>query len=162
MPKPRQISSHLFYGFCAIVLIFICPIPSARAPVWDVTVMDQAGNPLPNVLVRESYQNYSAETIGHEEDRYTDAQGDVHFAAKRIYAPFRIRLAVTAFSVLGGAHASFGPHSYVTAFSGANTGDDARGGHLYAWEGSPTHETSRLVLGSSVPTQPQIPANRAR
>ena len=118
------------------------------APDWSACVIDESSRPVPGVLVRESYQNYSAESEGHEEDQYSDANGCVHFASKSISASLLRRLIAIAHSGMAGVHASFGPYDYVTAFRGGARGDDVRGGYDYAWTGSPPHVDSSLVLRS--------------
>jgi len=119
---------------------------SLDAPSWDVYVFNESNHPVAKILVRESYQNYSAELHGHEEDLYTDETGHVHFSPKSIRVPLLVRLGVMALSATGGVHASFGPQSYVTAFRGEERGDDVRAGNLYRWQGSPSQVVSHLVL----------------
>jgi hypothetical protein len=111
-----------------------------------VCVVNPSNYPVSGILVRESYQNYSAESEGYEENMYTNAQGCVHFPAKRTRASALRRAAAILASATGGGHASFGPYSYVTAFSEGNRGDDIRGGYEYAWQGSPVQERSILIL----------------
>ena len=122
------------------------PLKSQSAPDWTVRVVDESNAPVSGVLVRESYQNYSAEWSGHEEDQYSDSRGCARFAPKMIRSSLLKRLAVTITSALGGVHASFGPYDYVTAFSGNLRGDDVRGGLEFAWKGTPSHVDSLLTL----------------
>jgi hypothetical protein len=76
------------------------------------------------VLVRESYQNSSAESRGHEEDQFSDANGCIHFAPKLTKASALRRAIAIAVSGLEGVHANFGPYAYVTAFRGSATSGD--------------------------------------
>jgi hypothetical protein len=124
------------------------PVTTLSAPLWSVCVVDEANNPVARVLVRESYQNYSAEMQGREEDLYTDTRGCVRFPAKSVRSSLMKRLTVFCSAALGGVHASFGPYAYVTAFSGQLRGDDVRGGYEFSWKGSPGQVDSMLVLRS--------------
>jgi hypothetical protein len=131
-----------------LLLLAFCPVKTMDAPDWNVCVVDEANQPVRGVLVRESYQNYSAEWQGHEEDQYTDEHGCVHFAPKAAWISPLKRLAVIATSALAGVHASFGPNAYVIAFHENLSGDDVKGGIEYAWKGAPSHVDSTLVLRS--------------
>jgi hypothetical protein len=131
-----------------LLLVAFLPVTTLAAPDWSVCVVNESNRPVPGVLVRESYQNYSAEYGGNEEDQYADARGCVHFAPKLTRASVVRRLIAIARSATAGVHASFGPYDYVTAFQGGARGDDVRGGYEYAWTGSPRHVDSTLVLRS--------------
>jgi hypothetical protein len=98
--------------------IMLWPIRSLEAPEWKVRVVDRTGKPVPDVVVRESCRNYSAEFGGHEEDLRPDDQGNVTFSKKLIRTPIVKLLFVMAQSATAGAHASFGPHCFVFAFRG--------------------------------------------
>ena len=129
-----------------LVLITLWPVSSLSAPDWAVCVVDKSQIPVVNVLVRESYQNYSAEREGHEEDLYTDEHGCVRFPPRYLRLSIFKRLVAAISSASGGVHASFGPHSYVMAFRGAQRGDAVRNGYMYDWRGSPKQMTSTLTL----------------
>ena len=130
----------------AVMFAALLPISTLTAPEWSVCVLDESGNPAANVLVRESYENYSAEFEGNEEDLYTDTKGCVFFLPKRVRSSLLKRFGAIISSAMSGAHASFGPHSNVTAFQGKQRGDDVRRGLLFTWEGSPAHMSSVLRL----------------
>lgn len=130
----------------SIVGTALLPIRTMSAPDWDVCVVDVSNHPVSKVLVREDCTNYSTEFSTHEQDLCTDAKGCVHFGAKRITSPALMRLLAILSSAMGGAHASFGTYSSVTAFGGTQWGDDIRNGYIYEWRGSPQHETSTLAL----------------
>jgi len=131
-----------------LMLVGLWPVKTQSAPDWSVCVVDESNNPVSRILVRESYQNYSAEWQGHEEDLYTDARGCVQFAPKTFRSSLVKRMSAIFTSAMGGVHASFGPYADVTAFSGNLIGDDIKGGYEYAWEWSPSHMDSLLVLRS--------------
>ena len=141
-------------GRCRVALIVaavlllpsLLPISTLNAPEWSVCVLDESNRPVGGVLVRESYQNYSAELEGHEEDLYTDAGGCVSFLPRHVKSSLLKRIVVMLLSATAGGHASFGPHSSVTAFRAGQVGDDIRGGLLFVWEGAPTRMRSVLRL----------------
>ena len=119
----------------ALATCFLLPVEYTDAPPWAVTVVDEQGVRLGHVLVRESYQNYSVETEGREQDRYTDRDGMVTFEPKRGRSTWGKELLVSASSATGGVHASFGPYAYVFTVSGSlshaveGTSDTWKGGH---------------------------------
>ena len=133
---------------CIVLLLALLPIKTVAAPDWSACVVDETSRPLPGILIRESYQNYSVESEGHEEDQYSGANGCAHFSLKLTSASLFKRLIAFARSSMAGVHASFGPYDYVTAFDGGARGDDVRNGFDYAWKGSPRHVDSLLVLRS--------------
>jgi hypothetical protein len=143
---------HPWVWRCLMVSILLLaaflPVTTLGAPDWSVCVVDELNRPLPGVLIRESYINYSAETNEHEEDQYTNAKGCVHFAPKLTRASMLRRLIAIASSATKGVHASFGPYAGVTAFEGSALGEDVRDGHVYTWTGSPRHVASTLALPS--------------
>ena len=145
MDKGKRLRS-IYYIAGVVLIALLWPTRSLDAPSWDVYVVDESNHPVAKVLVRESYQNYSAELQGHEEDLYTDETGHVHFSPKWISVSFLMRLRAMASSANAGVHASFGPRSYVTAFRGKEVGDDVRDGYLYQWQGSPSQVVSHLIL----------------
>jgi hypothetical protein len=114
--------------------VALLPVTTLAAPDWSACVLDESNKPVHSVLVRESYKNDSAESEGHEEDQYSDANGCVHFVPKLTRASRPGRLIEIAHSVMAGVHASFGPYDYVTAFQGkrpANAHPPSRQGHEF-------------------------------
>jgi hypothetical protein len=111
-----------------------------------VTVRDENGAALGSVLVRETYQDYSAQSVGGEEDRYTDRHGHVAFESKRIWVSGLKRLTMTCSSAMAFPHASFGPHDHVFAISGSLMGDPVKNGVIEDWRGSPNELSSEIVL----------------
>jgi len=132
----------------AVVLAMLWPIKTLSAPAWDVTVVDESGVPVAGITVRESYQNYSAESTGHEEDQQTDIQGEAKFTRKTLSASLLQRVFGIARSATGGVHASFGPHSYVFAFGNGREGSDIKDGVIADWTGYPATMKSLIVAHS--------------
>src|ERR1019366_7923885 len=130
----------------SLLCVLMLPVRTVSAPDWDACVVDASNTPVSGVLVRESYQNYSAEFSAHEQDLYTDAKGCVHFSTKKVTSPLFMRLLAILSSATAGVHASYGPNSYVIAFEGNRTGADVRNGYIYTWTGGPQQEASTLKL----------------
>jgi hypothetical protein len=129
-----------------LLVVALIPFPSLIAPDWKITVMDVAHKPVKGSLVRESYQNYSIESQGHESDAITDEFGRVSFPARKIYASLFARISGVLRAATGGVHASFGPSAYVNAFGTEEEGSWEEDGHIGFWHGSPTHLESTIVL----------------
>lgn len=92
-------------------------------PEKRVLVMTKDMHPVQDALVRQSWQNYSLERVGHEEDLRTDAHGRVTFPTRAISAPFVWRVLGPLANVAGqGVHASFGVHTDM--FPLPNTGSE--------------------------------------
>jgi hypothetical protein len=130
----------------AILLVTFVPIKSLAAPDWDVWVTDESGVALQGVLVRESFQNYSAEFRNGEETLTTDQAGHVRFKRKTLRASLLKRLVVTASSATAGVHASFGPHAIVFAFADGMEGAAEVNGLTETWRGSPNSMQSRIIM----------------
>jgi hypothetical protein len=79
--------------------------------------VDPNGAPVANIRVRENWQHYSIETLGHEADARSDADGYTSFPARSVSAS-RLRRRVYPIwnAVTGGVHASFGPSAMVQAW----------------------------------------------
>ncbi len=67
----------------ALFALWLFPSSSLAAPYWEVVVVDEHGKPVEGMTVRETWQNYSVETEGHEADRQTDANGHATFPAQK-------------------------------------------------------------------------------
>jgi hypothetical protein len=130
----------------SILFVALIPIRTVSAPDWNVCVVDASNRPVSGALVREAYQNYSAEFSSHDQDLYTDAKGCVHFSTKKVTSPLFMRMLAILYAAAAGVHASFGPNSYVIAFEGTLTGEDVRSGYIYTWTGAPQQEASTLKL----------------
>jgi hypothetical protein len=129
----------------AIVFLFVYPFESLQAPDWEVSVVDASSNPISGAKVRESYQDYSAEFVGHEADLITDFAGKVVFPGRTLRANLLKRFAVVLSSATAGTHASFGPHASVFVFGGME-GSSVKNGVIEDWTGSPRVNKSVIVV----------------
>jgi hypothetical protein len=108
----------------AFALLSACMFPFNQtvAPEWEITILDFERKPLPNVSVREVWQQSSVEEAAHEEDRQSDANGHVHFERRQSRSNLLQRAGgCLRRKIDAGAHASCGPSAYLVA-SGSNIG----------------------------------------
>jgi hypothetical protein len=137
--------SAVIAGGVLLVLALI-PIPYRASPDWKVWVVDSTGNPAGGVTVQLSYQNYSVESDGHEEERLTDEHGYTHFDEHRLAASLLQRCWYSVMSARALAHASFGPHDWVFAFGNGLQGEAVSDGIVTDWTGTPAQMESQIVL----------------
>ena len=97
------------------------------------------------MTVTLTYQNYSAETEEHSEQKQTDALGHVAFPPRSLKASRLRRILTTIQSARAGVHASFGPHAWVMAYGNGLDGIAVTNGYVADWTGAPARMTSRVV-----------------
>jgi hypothetical protein len=129
----------------SVVALFVYPFESLQAPAWEVSVVDASNNPVSGARVRESYQDYSAESKGNEADLVTDLTGKVTFPARTVRASVLKRLAMVLSSATAGIHASFGPHAQIFVF-GNMEGTSVKNGVVEDWTESPRVNMSVIVV----------------
>jgi hypothetical protein len=99
----------------SIVVLMLYPFKKTLVPEQHVLVTTKDMHPIVNVLVRQSWQDYSLESAGHEEDLTTNTHGRVTFPTRTLRAPLIWRLLGPLASIAGqGIHASFGVHTYMS------------------------------------------------
>jgi hypothetical protein len=130
-----------------VVLVgaILYPIRYTAAPSWEVWVVDETGKPLEGMNVRLSYQNYSAESKGHELDAITGPDGRVYFPLQRASASIARYLVYSVWSATTGVHASFGRHASVFIFGNGRDGSATTDGVITDWSGAPPEMKSRIV-----------------
>ncbi len=129
-----------------LIALSLIPIPYLASPAWDVSVVDETGQPVEGITVRLSYQNYSAERRSHEEDRITNERGIATFQRRESSASILQRLYSTGLSAAAGVHASFGRHAWVFAFGHGLEGTATSGQSVTDWTGNPDHMESRIEV----------------
>lgn len=132
-----------------VVLATIPAISTPATPQWEVWVVDESGHPLQGMTVRLSWQNYSVETEGHEEDRQTDENGYVVFPERRLNASLLSRLKRLSQLPLFNVHSGSGPHAFVFTFGNRLEGDAVTGEYITDWTGAPNHMQSRIIAKPS-------------
>jgi hypothetical protein len=108
---------------------------------WNVQIVDEAGNPVKGVLVRQTWQDYDVEREGHKEDVRSDENGYAKFPKRTIrYDPKKKAKARAKNIARLGVHASLGLHAQIWGY-GADP-------HIWSFvtyeEGKPLPE--RIVL----------------
>jgi hypothetical protein len=95
-----------------VAVLILYPFQMTVVPEQRVLFVTNDMHPIKGALIRQSWQNYSLEHGGHEEDLATDAHWRVTFPRRTMRAPL-IWLALGPLaSVAGqGVHASFGVHT---------------------------------------------------
>jgi hypothetical protein len=92
--------------------LVLYPFKTMIVSSQNVLVVTEASSPIQGVLVRQSWQNYSVETRGHEEDKLTDENGRVSFPSRTVRANLLWRAFRPVANVVGqGIHAGFGIHT---------------------------------------------------
>lgn len=127
-------------AFCFVVGTLLFPEAELVCPGWSVSVVDGTQAPVGGITVRRLCQDYSVESVGHEDDAITDKRGGVVFHEIRNRVP---RLQRWAGNLLNasreGVHASFGIHAHVFAFGNGLEGSAVSNGLVEDWTGSPEH-----------------------
>ena len=122
-----------------MALGLLVPFPTLVVPAWNLRVVDPTGQPLPGMVVSQYWEDSSVQFNGDEENAHSDADGYVHFPRRKVWAPALWRLLFPILKVaLYGAHAGFGPHSYVSGSTRR-----VEGSAKYEASGAPPNE---LVL----------------
>ena len=141
MPSKQRIAITA----AAVFVLLLVPLPYLASPEWTITVTDEMGHPMSGMLVRLNYQNYSVENNSHEQDLYTDANGQVVFPTRKKAASTLSRCYYTAMSAMAFVHASFGSSAYVNVFGRGREGSIISDGVMYFWTGHPDHLSSIIV-----------------
>ena len=129
----------------ALVFILAWPTTTAESPLWEVWVVNEAGQPLEGMTVTLDYENYTAESEGHLERRETDVNGYVVFPQRSLRASRFQRIVTTLESATAGVHASFGPHATVWADGSGLKGYAVSNGYVTDWTGTPSRMSSRII-----------------
>lgn len=139
----------LVIGAVALLIVAAWPTSYLASPRWEVWVVKDDGQPIPQINVRLVYQNYSVEGASHEVTLKTDENGHVLFPQHYETACALQRALYTMSSAMAGAHASFGRHAYVFAFGGGYEGSAVVGNYVADWRGNPDSMQSKIVANRS-------------
>jgi hypothetical protein len=97
-----------------VLVASVVPFPTTTVPEWKLRYVDKRGNPVPGLLVSQTWQNYSIESRANYTDGSTDLQGYVTFPEHKSWSPLLVRLVHPVLNILStGVHASFGSSSWV-------------------------------------------------
>jgi hypothetical protein len=126
---------------------WLFPVSRLATPQWEVVVVNEYGKPLEGMTVRETWQNYSVESEGHEADRQTDTNGNATFPAQSSEYSVLRQIAGTVSSLAHlNVHSTYGPHANVFAFGKGLQGTATTGDFVTDWKGSPSLMRSRIVV----------------
>jgi hypothetical protein len=142
--KPKIL--FLTISLIALVIFLAWPTTNAQSPFWEVWVVNEANQPIEGMTVTLIYQNYSAESEEHSEQKQTDALGYVAFPPQNLKVSRLHRIATTVQSARAGVHASFGPHAWVMASGDGLDGTAVSNGYVTDWNGAPARMASRVVV----------------
>lgn len=131
-------------GGVALLLFIPTFFDHLVAPTWDVIVTDSKNQPVPDVAVTETRQDYSCEDRNHTATANTDEHGTAHFQAIRVHRSVLKCIHETASQLTAGVHASLGNHVHIDV-PGVICATDAKG-YCVDWTGHPEHMTSRVTL----------------
>jgi hypothetical protein len=105
-----------------LAVLLLYPFKKTLVPELRVLVVTQEMHPIRNAMVRQSWQDYSLERYGHQEDRLTDENGRIMFPTRTIRASLLWRVIGPLASIAGqGVHASFGVHTDTSALPNHGT-----------------------------------------
>ena len=106
-----------------LVALFVIPFPTGVVPEWKIRVSDKSGKPMTGERVRETWQHYSLESTGHEEERLTDENGYVTFPARTIWSPLLWRIVSTGMAAASTLlHGGMGIHAWVMVIGYGTSG----------------------------------------
>src|SRR5260370_5923810 len=150
MSKSLWILIGSIFAFAALFY----PAEVTLAPEWTVRIVDENGQALPSVSVREVWQHYSVEQTSHEEDISTTADGTVHFPRRLLRTSHLSTIVgcVHQFAQLG-VHACCGPVAYVILFKsdyGEIQPSDIRGSNRPGWFTLSQNRCTIIVISNMI------------
>jgi hypothetical protein len=96
-----------------VALALLIPFPTTSVPEWKVKVVDEIGNPLANVEVRQTWSHGQGDV---EDNRISNEQGYVVFPARKLILPLILRIPLRALEHLENLTlhgASIGGRAYI-------------------------------------------------
>ena len=114
-------NNKLATAVIGVLVVLAYPYETTVVPEQRALFVTNDMHPIKDALIRQSWQHYSLESEGHEEDLPTDSHGRVTFPKRTIRAPLIWRALGPLADIAGlGVHASFGVHTDM--FPVPNTG----------------------------------------
>lgn len=107
----RWIALVIVCPFVSVVLLV--PWPSTVAPQVRLQVLDETGNPAPNILVTQRWGHYNVGSENEASSR-TDDNGYVEFPARRVKANLVSRTIKPIVGIF--IHEGAGPYAQIHAF----------------------------------------------
>jgi len=110
-----KLTRIIILGFLivGVGVVMLLPIETSAVPTWRIQVVDQDGNPLREIGLREYWGDYSVDYQVSTQDLTTDKNGFVTFGPRTTKATLLRRILYPLQNSLGGVHSSWGPHAGV-------------------------------------------------
>jgi len=105
-------NNKLATAVIGVLVVLAYPYETTVVPEQRALFVTNDMHPIKDALIRQSWQHYSLESEGHEEDLPTDSHGRVTFPKRTIRVPLIWRALGPLADIAGqGVHASFGVHT---------------------------------------------------
>ena len=95
-----------------LAVLLLYPFETTVVPEWKVRVVDESGNSMIGMAVKEGWEHSSIESHRHEQDLTTDNEGRVTFPRRTIRANLLWRIVGRAVVAVI-PHAQSGPHFFL-------------------------------------------------
>jgi hypothetical protein len=95
-----------------LLLLLFYPFQTTVVPQWRIGVVDDSGNAVKGVGVKQGWRHHSAEIRRHEETFVTDQEGYVTFPRRTVRAGLLIRAVGQMISAVH-VHGRSGPYAFV-------------------------------------------------
>jgi hypothetical protein len=119
-------TKRFWVSLLVLGVVLLYPVKSTVVPEQNVLVVAEDWRPIEGARVRQSWQHYSIEADGHEEDMFTDKNGRVSFPRRTIRANLAWRIVRPVVNILTqGIHASFGVHTNTSELGGGLEGQNS-------------------------------------
>lgn len=125
-----------------LIILLLSPWPTLVAPSWVLTVVDERGDPIPHLLVRQGWRDRTAMGDQLERSYVTDARGQVDMPPRWAWASTTERLLRLGWMM------------------SSHLVDPARAyAHVYVWE--PGYQRSAAVYSRGRPAPARLVAEPA-
>ncbi len=119
MPNTLLKRRWVWISLLALAIVLLYPFKSTVVDEQHILVVTEDWRPIEGARVRQSWQNYTIEAGGHEEDALTDKNGRVSFPRRTIRANLAWRAIGPVTNIITqGIHASFGVQTNTTDIGG--------------------------------------------
>jgi hypothetical protein len=121
MKKPKSLILIVVF----LIALFVPVIPVNVVPEWELRLIDESGQPVPNVRVEQWWKDYSLEFWRwphSEESMPSNEEGVIRLPARNILVSISQIIAAKIVDVLTSIspHASYGPHSFLVCQGSVN------------------------------------------
>jgi hypothetical protein len=121
--KKLKVPIKLVFGLvtaASVLAVLLYPFETTVVPEWKVRVVDESGNLMIGMAVKEGWEHSSIESHRHEQDLTTDDEGRVTFPRRTIRANLLWRVGGAAVVAIV-PHQQSGPHFFLYALGPYST-----------------------------------------